>query len=160
MRCRLQRSSTAWRCWAWASTMTSALKLFIVAGEPSGDRIAADLVARLRQRVPLALAGVGGDELKAMGLVSLYPMSDLSVMGISDVLRRLPLLLWRVEQTARRIVAGSPRVGVLGDAPDFSKLVAKRLEALGPKGPRLLYAAPTLWARAPAPAAQPQSLVG
>lgn len=134
--------------------MTSALKLFIVAGEPSGDRIAADLVARLRQRVPLALAGVGGDELKAMGLVSLYPMSDLSVMGISDVLRRLPLLLWRVEQTARRIVAGQPDVVVLVDAQDFSKLVAKRLKALGHKGTRILYAAPTVWARAPERAAK------
>src|SRR5690554_8203285 len=108
MRCRLQRSSTAWRCWAWASTMTSALKLFIVAGEPSGDRIAADLVARLRQRVPLALAGVGGDELKAMGLVSLYPMSDLSVMGISDVLRRLPLLLWRAGKAGGGRRGGAP----------------------------------------------------
>ena len=75
--------------------MADPLKLFILAGEPSGDRIAADLVDRLKQRVGLVLTGVGGDELAATGLVSLFPMRDLAVMGISDVVMRLPLLLWR-----------------------------------------------------------------
>ncbi|MCS6761990.1 MAG: lipid-A-disaccharide synthase [Candidatus Devosia symbiotica] len=134
--------------------MASALKLFILAGEPSGDRIAADLVVRLRQRVSLSLVGVGGDELKAMGLAPLYPMSDLAVMGVSDVLRRLPLLLWRVEQTARAIRAGQPDIVVLVDAQDFSKLVAKRLKALGYPGTVILYVAPTVWARAPKRAAK------
>ncbi len=134
--------------------MANPLSLFILAGEPSGDRIAADLVARLRQRVTLTLTGVGGDDLAAQGLVSLYPMGDLSVMGISDVLKRLPLLLWRVEQTARAIRAGRPDIVVLVDAQDFSKLVAKRLKALGHVGPIILYGAPTVWARAPERAAK------
>jgi len=138
--------------------MDEPLKLFILAGEPSGDRIAADLVARLQQRVPLALAGVGGDELCALGLQSLYPMSDLSVMGISDVLRRLPLLLWRVEQTARAIRADKPDIVVLVDAQDFSKLVAKRLKALGYAGTVILYVAPSVWARAPERAAKLEPL--
>tara|TARA_R110002124_G_scaffold63350_40_gene173453 strand:- start:15819 stop:16976 length:1158 start_codon:yes stop_codon:yes gene_type:complete len=134
--------------------MANALKLFILAGEPSGDRLAADLVARLRQRVPLELTGVGGDELRALGLTPLYPMADLAVMGISDVLRRLPLLLWRVEQTARAIRAGRPDIVVLVDAQDFSKLVARRLKALGYSGTVILYVAPTVWARAPGRAAK------
>jgi len=134
--------------------MADALKLFILAGEPSGDRLAADLVIRLRQRVPLELTGVGGDELKALGLAPLYPMADLAVMGISDVLRRLPLLLWRVEQTARAIRASRPDIVVLVDAQDFSKLVARRLKALGYPGTVILYVAPTVWARAPGRAAK------
>mgnify|MGYP005827562751 CR=1 FL=1 len=85
--------------------MSEPLRLFILAGEPSGDRIAADLVARLRQRVPLDLSGVGGDELTGQGLKSLFPMSDLAVMGVTDVLLNLPKLLWRIEQTARHILA-------------------------------------------------------
>ncbi|WP_332690161.1 lipid-A-disaccharide synthase [Devosia sp.] len=130
------------------------LKLFILAGEPSGDRIAADLVRRLKQRVPLAFSGVGGTELQAEGLHSLFPMSDLAVMGISDVLLRLPLLLWRVEQTARAIRKARPDIVVLVDSQDFSKLVARRLKMFGFAGSLILYVAPSVWARAPQRAAK------
>ena len=130
------------------------LKLFILAGEPSGDRIAADLVARLKPRVDLTLTGVGGHELEAQGLHSLFPMSDLAVMGISDVLLRLPLLLWRIEQTARAIHAAKPDIVVLVDSQDFSKLLARRLKRLGYAGKLILYVAPSVWARAPQRAAK------
>ncbi|MFN4211716.1 MAG: lipid-A-disaccharide synthase, partial [Devosia sp.] len=136
------------------SEPSDRLKLFILAGEPSGDRIAADLVRRLRQRVPLAFSGVGGTELQAEGLRSLFPMSDLAVMGISDVLLRLPLLLWRVEQTARAIRKAKPDIAVLVDSQDFSKLVARRLKSLGFAGRLILYVAPSVWARAPQRAAK------
>ncbi|KKC34816.1 lipid-A-disaccharide synthase [Devosia psychrophila] len=137
------------------SEPTERLKLFILAGEPSGDRIAADLIRRLKLRVPLAFIGVGGRELADEGLLkSLFPMSDLAVMGISDVLLRLPLLLWRVEQTARAIRKASPDIVVLVDAQDFSKLVAKRLKRLRYAGKLILYVAPSVWARAPQRAAK------
>lgn len=134
--------------------MVEPLKLFILAGEPSGDRIAADLVARLKQRLPLAFAGVGGDELQAQGLKSLFAMSDLAVMGITDVLLRLPLLLWRLRQTANAIISERPDIVVLVDAQDFSKLLAKRLKASGFAGKLILYVSPTVWARAPHRAAK------
>jgi len=130
------------------------MKLFVLAGEPSGDRIGADLVRRLRGRVDLEIAGVGGDELMVEGLRSLYPMSDLAVMGISDVLRRLPLLLWRVEQTARTIARIKPDITVLIDSQEFSRLVAQRLRAKGFDRPVLLYVAPSVWARSPHRAAK------
>ncbi|SEQ46398.1 lipid-A-disaccharide synthase [Devosia sp. YR412] len=130
------------------------LKMFILAGEPSGDRIAADLIRRLKLRVPLALIGVGGRELADEGLKSLFPMSDLSVMGVNDVLLRLPLLLWRVEQTARTIRKAKPDIVVLVDSQDFSKLVAKRLKQMRFAGKLILYVAPSVWARAPQRAAK------
>ncbi|WEK05928.1 MAG: lipid-A-disaccharide synthase [Candidatus Devosia phytovorans] len=130
------------------------LRLFILAGEPSGDRIAADLIRRLKARVHLGFIGVGGQEMQAEGLKSLFPMSDLAVMGITDVLMRLPLLLWRVEQTARTIRKANPDIVVLVDSQDFSKLVAKRAKKLGHKGKLILYVAPTVWARAPQRAAR------
>ncbi|WDR05896.1 lipid-A-disaccharide synthase [Devosia rhodophyticola] len=138
--------------------MVDSLKFFIVAGEPSGDRIAGDLVRRLQSRLPLNLAGVGGDEMTALGLSPIFPMDDLSVMGLTDVIKRLPLLLWRVEQTAREIVRRVPDVVVLVDAQDFSKRVAKRARALGFKGPMILFGAPTVWARGPERAAKLQPL--
>ena len=125
------------------------LKLFILAGEPSGDRIAADLVARLKAQVPLAFIGVGGQELEAQGLRSLFPMRDLAVMGISDVLLRLPLLLWRIEQTARAIRSAKPDIVVLVDSQDFSRLLARRLKQMRYAGTLILYVAPSVWARAP-----------
>jgi len=84
--------------------MTEPLRLFVLAGEPSGDRIAADLVERLRARTDVELSGVGGTELEAAGLRSMFPMAELSVMGWADVLPRLPKLLWRTRQVARAIV--------------------------------------------------------
>ncbi|GLQ57811.1 lipid-A-disaccharide synthase [Devosia nitrariae] len=134
--------------------MSEPLELFILAGEPSGDRIGADLVRRLRERATVELAGVGGDELAAEGLASLYPMQDLAVMGITDVLRRLPLLLWRVEETVRAIVRSRPDVVVLIDAQEFSRLVAGRLRARQFDRPVLLYVAPSVWARSPHRAAR------
>lgn len=129
--------------------MADPLRLFILAGEASGDRIGADLVARLRSRLPLDLTGIGGDELTANGLHSLYPMRDLAVMGVSDVLRRLPLLAWRIEQAARAIRRSRPDIVVLIDAQDFSTLVARRLRSSGYAGKLLLYVAPSVWARHP-----------
>ena len=129
--------------------MREELRLFILAGEPSGDRIAADLVAALRQHVSLELEGVGGDELAGQGLQSIFPMSDLAVMGVTDVLLNLPRLLWRLEQVARAILASRPDVVVLVDAQDFSRLLAARLRKRGFAGRLILYVAPSVWARNP-----------
>jgi lipid-A-disaccharide synthase len=129
--------------------MPEIKKLFILAGEPSGDRIAADLIKRLRSRIDLELTGIGGNDLVEQGLKPLFPMTDLSVMGLIDVAKRLPLLLWRIEQTARFIVKTQPHIVVLVDAQEFSALLANRLNALGYQGPKVLYVSPSVWARAP-----------
>lgn len=133
--------------------MTEPLRLFILAGEPSGDRIAADLVERLRTRVDVALSGVGGPELEALGLHSMFPMRELSVMGWADVLPRLPKLLWRTRQVARAIVEERPDIVVLVDAQEFSRLVARQVRAAGVRLPVLLYVAPAVWAWKPERAA-------
>jgi lipid-A-disaccharide synthase len=129
--------------------MTKPLRLFVLAGEASGDRIGADLVQRLRGRTELALTGVGGSGLQAEGLTSLFPMENLSVMGWSDVLRRLPLLLWRVRQTANAIIRQRPDVVVLIDSQVFVEAVAKRVRRAGLRAPMLLYVAPSVWAWRP-----------
>lgn len=134
--------------------MTEPLRLFVLAGEASGDRIGADLVQRLRRRTKLTLSGVGGPELGAAGLTSLYPMENLSVMGWSDVLRRLPLLLWRVRQTADAIIRQRPDVVVLIDSQVFVKAVASRVRRAGMRVPMLLYVAPSVWAWRPERAAE------
>ncbi|MBN9333250.1 lipid-A-disaccharide synthase [Devosia sp.] len=129
--------------------MTSALRLFVLAGEPSGDRIAADLVRRLRERNPVEVSGVGGEALAASGLKSLFDMNELSVMGWADVLPRLPKLLWRSRQVARHIVKARPDVVVLVDSQVFSEIVAKQVYKAAPDIPVLLCVAPAAWAWKP-----------
>lgn len=131
------------------SGMADPVRLFIVAGEPSGDRIGADLIKRLRVQQHATLSGVGGAELEGEGLKSLYPMSDLSVMGLSDVLRRLPLLYWRMRQTVQAILAEKPDLVVLIDSQVFSQTVAAQLRKRGYTGKILLYVAPSVWAWKP-----------
>lgn len=138
--------------------MPDVLRLFILAGEASGDRIGADLVQRLRRRTDLTLSGIGGPELQAEGLTSLFPMENLSVMGWSDVLKRLPLLLWRVRQTANAILKQRPDAVVLIDSQVFAKAIAKRLRRAGLDVPMLLYVAPTVWAWRPERAAEMKPL--
>ncbi|HET8725946.1 MAG TPA: lipid-A-disaccharide synthase [Alphaproteobacteria bacterium] len=133
--------------------MSDPLRLFVLAGEASGDRIGADLVDRLRATGAVDLGGVGGPDLAAAGLTSLFPMSDLSVMGFEDVLKRLPLLLWRVRQTARAIVSDRPDVAVLIDSQVFAQAVARRVRRAAPAQRLVLYVAPTVWAWKPERAA-------
>lgn len=129
--------------------MADAARLFIVAGEASGDRIGADLIKRLRVTRPVSVSGVGGAELEGEGLKSLFPMSDLSVMGLTDVLMRLPLLLWRLRQTAQAILAEKPDLVVLIDSQVFSEKIAEQLRHNGYAGKILLYVAPAVWAWKP-----------
>ena len=133
--------------------MAKPLNLFILAGEPSGDRIGADLVERLLRQGPVVLTGVGGEALTQKGLKSEFNMNELSVMGWADVLPRLPKLLWRAHTMARKIVRTRPDVAVLIDAQVFSAIVAQQVYKAAPDIPVVLYVAPAVWAWKPERAA-------
>lgn len=121
--------------------------LFILAGEASGDRIGANLMAGIRrQRSDIVITGVGGDAMEGEGLSSLFPMDDLAVMGYRDVIMRLPLLLWRARQVVSAILRYRPEAVVLIDAQVFSKVVAQSLRRRGYRGSIILYVAPAVWA--------------
>lgn len=129
--------------------MTGAsLKVAIVAGEVSGDLLGADLIAALRNAHggPLELIGVGGEGLEAQGLRSLFDFSELSVMGITQVLARLPRLVARIRQTAAAIIAARPDILIIIDSPDFTHRVAKRVREALPDLPVVKYVCPSVWA--------------
>lgn len=131
------------------------MKIFIVAGEASGDILGARLMAALRMRSPnISFAGVGGTEMQAQGLNSLFPMQDLSVMGLAEVLPKLPVLMKRIHETADQALAFNPDVLVTIDSPDFSFRVVRRLKKAKPDFPCLHYVAPSVWAWRPARAAK------
>ncbi|WP_340161920.1 lipid-A-disaccharide synthase [uncultured Hoeflea sp.] len=134
----------------------TALKLAVVAGEPSGDILGAGLVRQLAVQTgeQPQLIGVGGERLAAEGLTSLFDFTELSIIGFSAVLARLPKLIMRINQTADAIIAAKPDCLLIIDSPDFSHRVARKVRKAAP-GIRIInYVCPTVWAwkpeRAPA----------
>ncbi|MHA1598429.1 MAG: lipid-A-disaccharide synthase, partial [Alphaproteobacteria bacterium] len=121
--------------------------IYLIAGEPSGDLLGARLMAALKRRGPVAFAGVGGPKMTEQGLSSLFPMHDLSVMGVAEVLPHLPKLLGRIRQTRADVRARRPAVLITIDAPDFCFRVAAKLRGEGIK--LVHYVAPSVWAWKP-----------
>lgn len=134
------------------------LRIAVVAGEASGDQLGASLLRAIAARgVVVEAFGVGGDVLVAEGLTTLFPQADIAVMGIGPVIRKLPLLLRRIRETADAIIARKPDILVTIDAPDFCKRVAKRVRAAAPEIPVVHWVCPSVWAWRPrrAPAMRP-----
>ena len=127
----------------------SAPLVYVVAGEPSGDRLGARLIAALRAATDgrIRFRGVGGDMMANEGVPSLFPLSDLAVMGLAEVLPRLPRLIRRIRETAEDIRATRPAALVTIDSPDFTLRVARRLKGSG--FPLIHYVAPSVWAWKP-----------
>lgn len=129
--------------------MSSGTLIFLIAGEPSGDKLGADLMASLKRNQDVRFMGIGGDSMKAEGLESLFPMEELSLMGVFSIIRDLPNLLRRLRYTVKTIQEVKPDMVITIDSPDFSFRVMKRLHKL-PSRPKLVhYVAPTVWAWRP-----------
>ena len=123
--------------------MTQARLLYLVAGEPSGDRLGAGLMRALRAENPgVRFVGVGGREMAAGGLHSLFDILDLNVMGLVEVLPRLPLLLRRIGETTADVVARAPDALITIDSPSFGLRVAQRVRARVGKGSAVASRAP------------------
>ncbi|GAA0771214.1 lipid-A-disaccharide synthase [Roseibium denhamense] len=123
----------------------------IVAGEESGDQLGAELIKALNVRLGegVRYCGVGAERMTALGLTSFFDMSDVSVMGLSAVLARLPLIIRRVYQTVDAVIAADPDVLIIIDSPDFTHNVAKRVRKRAPHIPVVGYVSPSVWAWRP-----------
>ncbi|MFN6998465.1 MAG: lipid-A-disaccharide synthase [Elioraea tepidiphila] len=119
--------------------------LYLVAGEPSGDVLGGRLMTALRARRPdLAFAGIGGPRMAEQGLVSLFPMEELSLMGLAEVLPKLRALARRMAEAEADVLRRRPAALVTIDAPSFTLRLAARVR---PKGVRVIhYVAPQVWA--------------
>lgn len=132
------------------------IRLFLIAGEPSGDRLGAALMAglvKLAGARAIEFHGVGGELMQAQGLRSLFDMSELSVMGISEILPKYPALKRRLNQTVAEVLRQKPDALITIDSPDFTLRVARRVRAAS--GLRTIhYVAPSVWAWRPGRAAK------
>ena len=130
--------------------MKRALKIGLIAGEASGDQLGFKLMRALRYREPdCQMVGVGGVLMEQEGLRSLFPISDIAVMGILPVIARLPLLLRRIRETVAYFADEKPDVLVIIDSPDFTHRVARQLKKQLPDLPVINYVSPTVWAWRP-----------
>ncbi|MDP2737269.1 MAG: lipid-A-disaccharide synthase [Pseudorhodobacter sp.] len=131
------------------------MKLFLIAGEPSGDRLGAALMAGLRALVPgVKFQGVGGPLMQAEGMESLFPMAELSVMGIAEVLPKYFALKRRIAQAADAALAFDPAALITIDSPDFCLRVARIVKRARPDLRTIHYVAPSVWAWRPGRAAK------
>jgi lipid-A-disaccharide synthase len=127
------------------------LRLFLVAGEHSGDALGGRLMEALnrRRRGRIRYLGVGGPHMAAQGLVSQFPIEDVAVMGPGAILARLPAILKRISTTASAAVAAEPSAVVIIDSPEFTHPIARRIRRRQPSIPILDYVSPSVWAWRP-----------
>jgi len=138
-----------------------ARKIFLIATEESGDRLGAGLMKVLRQRLGGAVKfeGVGGQSMAREGLASLFPIEQLSIMGLAAVVKQFPMILRHIRQTATAVTAASPDILVIIDSPDFTHRVARRVRARDPSIPIIDYVSPSVWAWRPGRARAMRSYV-
>jgi lipid-A-disaccharide synthase len=127
------------------------MRMFLIAGEHSGDALGGKLIEALRaqSKRPLELEGVGGEMMEAQGLHSMFPLTELAVMSPLDVLPRLRHILRRINQSATAVVEFDPDVLVILDSPEFTHQVAKRVRRKAPHIPIVDYVSPSVWAWRP-----------
>ena len=136
------------------------MKLFLVAGEPSGDRLGAALMAGLKTLAPgVRFDGIAGPMMQAEGMTSLFPMDELSVMGIAEILPKYFKLLRRIRETAQAVLASGAQGLITIDSPDFCLRVARLVKEKRPDFKVIHYVAPSVWAWRPGRAAKMAKVV-
>lgn len=128
--------------------MNEVNKVFVIAGEASGDALGGGLLKALRAQNPnIEFKGVGGKQMQSAGLTSLLPMEELCVMGLVEVVEHLPRLLKLMDAMVEEIEAFNPDVLLTIDLPDFNFRVAEKLKKRGKCNAKTIhYVAPTVWA--------------
>lgn len=128
--------------------MSKQHHVMLVVGEASGDALGAALMAALSTTLGdrVRFSGVGGPRMEAQGIRSIFPMSDIAVMGPREVIPRLPLILRRMRETTNCAIEGKPDLIVIIDSPDFTHTVAKRIHKRAPEIPIVNYVSPSVWA--------------
>jgi len=127
------------------------LKIFIIAGEDSGDKLGSAIIDSLRvslDTIPI-FVGIGGIGMTRRGVSSIFPLSELSVMGFTQIASQYNKLRKRLDQTVSAIIDEQPDILLTIDAPEFCFRVAKKVKFLNKKIPIVHYVAPSVWAWRP-----------
>ncbi len=127
----------------------SKIKIFVLVGEESGENIAYSIINELSKKANIELHGLGGSKLKSLGLKPLYNFHELSIMGIIEVIPKIPRILYLINKTVKSINRIKPNLIVSVDSPDFNFRVLKKIKNNSPYLKTLHIVAPSVWAWKP-----------
>ncbi|MBV68330.1 MAG: lipid-A-disaccharide synthase [Pelagibacterales bacterium] len=124
----------------------SKYKIYIIVGEESGENIGYEILSSLKKKINYRLYGIGGKKLNSLGLKSIFNFNELSVMGLFEVLPKIPKLLILMQKTFFNILQVEPDLIITIDAPDFAFRVLKKIKNKNNNFKTLHIVAPTVWA--------------
>ena len=121
-------------------------KIFILTGEPSGDKLAFKVISDLKKINPnLDYLSVGGENLKSLGIKSIYDLKEITYLGFTNVILNLFKINKKINQTVKAIIDYNPDILFTVDSPDFTLRVAERVKKINPKIKTIHYVAPQVW---------------
>ena len=122
-------------------------KLFILTGEPSGDKLASHVILKLREKNKnIQYLSVGGSHLNALGIKSIYDLKEITYIAFTDVLFNLFKIKKKIEETVKKILEFKPDILFSVDSPDFTLRVAQRVKKANPNIKVIHFIAPKVWA--------------
>ena len=121
-------------------------KIFILTGEPSGDRLAAKVISKLKTKDPkISYLCLGGEELKSLGINSISDLNQVTYLGFTRVLLNIFKIKKKINETAAKILEFNPDILFSVDSPDFTLRVAEKVKKNSPKTKTIHFVAPQVW---------------
>ena len=120
-------------------------KIFILTGEPSGDMLASKVIRELKNNPEIEYLSVGGENLKALGVKSIYDLKEITYIGFTNVIRNIFKINKKINDTVKAIKDFEPDILFTVDSPDFTLRVAERFKKINSKVKTIHYVAPQVW---------------
>ena len=121
-------------------------KIFILTGEPSGDKLASEVISKLKNNNPnIEYLSVGGSNLKNLGIQSIFDLEDITYLGFTSVLLNILKIRKKINTTVDEIIKFNPDILFSVDSPDFTMRVAEKVKIIKPKIKTIHYVAPQVW---------------
>ena len=121
-------------------------KIFILTGEPSGDKLASEVISKLKNNNPnIEYLSVGGSNLKNLGIQSIFDLKDITYLGFTSVLLNILKIRKKINTTVDEIIKFNPDILFSVDSPDFTMRVAEKVKIINPKIKTIHYVAPQVW---------------
>ena len=121
-------------------------KIFILTGEPSGDKLASSVISKLNEKYSdIEYLSVGGSYLSALGIKSIYDLKDITYIGFTSVILNLFKIKSKIQETVKKIIEFNPDILFSVDSPDFTLRVAEKVKMINPSIKTIHYVAPQVW---------------
>ena len=121
-------------------------KIFVVTGEPSGDKLAASVISKLKKINPnIEYLSVGGSHLQSLDIMSIFDLKDITYLGFTAVLFNIFKIRNRINRTVEEIIKFKPDILFTIDSPDFTLRVAERVKKINKDIKTIHYVAPQVW---------------